>query len=114
MSDARSTFRCKSDGTCNRPWPKGKPQSWLVDPNVDLWIEHCCYLDPTGLELARALRLSWERWCNARGLSPGHRLHLGQQLSLRGLPAFRAGAQHVGMRAGIRVLPTGRALGRGT
>jgi hypothetical protein len=107
---SRPKLRLKSDRTRNRPWLKGKLRSWPVDRNVDLWIEHCCHLDPTGLEPASALRRSWERWCEARGLGPGHRLHLGQQLTLRGLPAFRAGARHMGIRAGIRVLPPERAV----
>jgi hypothetical protein len=92
------------------PTRKGTPKSWQADPNVDAWLDECCTLDPNASTFASSLRRSWLDWCCLEGIHPGHRLHLGQQLTLHGLPAFKAGARHMGMRAGIRVLPPERAL----
>jgi hypothetical protein len=101
----RPAIRYKSDSTRNKPGEKGKSLSWPIDRDIDRWLECCFELRPDTMELVSTLRFSWADWCRTHNRDPGHRLHLGQQLSMRGLPAFRAGARHMGMRAGIRVLP---------
>jgi hypothetical protein len=110
----RPTIRYKSDSTRNKPGEKGKALSWPIDHDVDRWLARCCELRPDATELASTLKWSWVNWCRLQNHEPGHRLHLGQQLSLRGLLALRAGAQHMGMRAGIRVFPPERAVQDGT
>jgi hypothetical protein len=110
MPETRPAFRYKSDSTRNKPGEKGKALSRLIDHDIDRWLGCCCELRPDAMELAAALRWSWQGWCRIHNRELGHRLHLGQQLTMRGLPAFRAGARHMGMRAGIRVLPPERAV----
>jgi hypothetical protein len=89
MSNARPTFRYKSDSTRNKPWPKGKPRDWPIDELVDQWLAECCVVSPALLSKSSHLLASWLTWCEARKADPKDSMHLGRQLVMRGFPTKR-------------------------
>jgi hypothetical protein len=91
--------------------PKKRPTNWTgkgltknypLDPNVDAWLDDRCIPDPTQSSYATALRNSWHDWCHLNGHSPGHTLHLWQQLTARGYPKAKDPAGNA-TRSGIAV-----------
>jgi hypothetical protein len=89
VSNARPTFRYKSDSTRNKPWPKGKARGWPTDEFVDRWLAERCLVSPALLSKSSHLLASWLTWCEARNADPRDGMHLGRQLGLRGFPAER-------------------------
>jgi hypothetical protein len=95
----------KPKRTSVNPHPKGQVRTDITpDPDVDEWLAQRCDIAADLQDRCLNLAASWQNYCDAQGLSPGHVLHLWQQLTLRGFPRARNG-HGLATRHGLAVKP---------